>query len=76
MTRLFHETKAGDVSEGETFARAIENLRLVIEDVYTLGHLNNSHNNTVRGDGFVQIGQLLERVRVKFTEFATTGRMN
>lgn len=70
-----YETKGGILSEGETFARAVENLRMVIKDIYMLGHINNIHNRTVRGEGFVQIGLLLERVRVKLTEFSTTGRM-
>jgi hypothetical protein len=75
MTRLPYETKGGAFSEGEAFAQLIEHLRLATEAALAIGHLNNSHENTVRGDGFVQIGQMLDRIRLMTTRFATTGRM-
>jgi hypothetical protein len=76
MTRLPYETKGGHFSEGEAFSQLMEYLRLAAETSYSIGHHNNSHNNTVRGDGFVQVGQMLETVRVNVTRFATTGRFN
>jgi hypothetical protein len=76
MTRHRYETKGGAFSEGETFAQLIEYLRLAAEASYSIGHHNNSHNNTMRGDGFVQVGKMLEQVRMNVTRFATTGRMN
>ena len=75
MTRLPYETKGGAFSEGEAFAQLIEHLRLATEAALAIGHLNNSHKNTIRGDGFIQIGQMLDRIRLKTTRFATTGRM-
>ena len=75
MTRLPYETKGGAFSEGETFAQLVEYLRLAAEAAYTIGHHNNSHNNTMRGDGFVQVGKMLEVIRNNVTKFATTGRL-
>jgi hypothetical protein len=75
MTRLPYETKGGAFSEGEAFAQGIEYLRLAAEAFYAIGHHNNSYNNSVRGDGFVKVGQMLELVRERVTKFATTGRM-
>jgi hypothetical protein len=75
MTRLPYETKGGAFSEGEAFAQLMEYLRLAAEAAYAIGHYNNSHNNTVRGEGFIKIGQLLEKSRRATTKFATTGRM-
>lgn len=73
---MTYETKGGAFSEGEAFAKGVEYLRLATEQFYAIGHYNNGHNNTVRGDGFVQVGHLLERVRVNITKFATSGRLN
>lgn len=70
-----YETKGGTLSEGETFARAVENLRLVIKDVYMLGHIANIHHRTDRGDGFIQMGMILEKIRVNLTRFSTTSRI-
>ena len=75
MTRLPYETKGGAFSEGEAFAQLIEYLRLACEASYAIGHYNNSHDRTDRGAGFVQVGQMLEKVRENVTKFATRGRM-
>ena len=75
MTRLPYETKGGTFAEGEAFAQLTEYLRLAAEAAYAIGHHNNMHNNTVRGDGFRGVGDVLERVRRTVTTFATTGRM-
>jgi hypothetical protein len=76
MTRLPYETKGGAFSEGEAFAQLMEYLRLASEAAYAIGHHNNSNENTVRGAGFLKVGENLELMRKAITNFATTGRMN
>ena len=76
MTRLPYETKGGDFLEDMAFAQLMEYLRLAAETAYAIGHHNNSHNKTVRGDGFVRVGLLLEKMRDSTTHFANSvGRM-
>ena len=75
MTRLPYETKGGYFAEGEAFAQLVEYLRLAAEAAYAIGHHNNSVNRTERGAGFIQVGEMLEKVRVNVTRFATSGRV-
>ena len=72
MTRF--EAKGGYFSEGDTFARLVERLSLAAEDCYAIGHHRKENGDTVRGDGFLRIGQNLEKMRLLVTQFATGGR--
>jgi len=74
MTRLPYETKGGNFSEGETFAQLTEYLRLASEAAYVLGHYNKENHDTVRGEGFLHVGQNLEKTRELITNLATRSR--
>jgi hypothetical protein len=74
MTHLRYETKGGNFSEGETFAQLTEYLRLASEACYVLGHHSKENHDTIRGDGFLKVGQNLEKVRELVTNLATRSR--
>jgi hypothetical protein len=71
--RLPYETKAGIFSEAETYAQLIEYLKLSAECAYSIGHHKKANDNDLRGQGFLAIGQMLERVCVSVTDLATRG---
>jgi hypothetical protein len=71
--RLPIETRAGIFSEGETFARLIEHLKLAAEDAYLIGHYKKANDDELRGQGYLAVGQMLERVCVSVTDLATKG---
>jgi len=76
MARLRYETKGGNFSEGETFAQLTEHLRLAAEACYVLGHYSKENHDTVRGEGFLRVGQSLEKTRELITNLATTSRLS
>jgi hypothetical protein len=71
-TRLPYETKGGYVSEGETFSQLTEYLRLAEECCYTICHLARANDDNVRGNGFMDIGQRLAKMRDLVTTFTTS----
>jgi hypothetical protein len=75
MTRLPYETKGGHFSEGETFAQLTEYLRLAAEAAYVIGHHSKANDDALRGEGFLQVGKNLEKVRELVTTLATQGRL-
>lgn len=68
-----YETAAGQASEAATFARLLEHLRLAAEACYTLGHLRQTTDRSLSGQGFLAVGQLLERAVTQVTNLATKG---
>lgn len=68
-----YETIGGQASEAETFSRLVEHLRLAAEAAYVLGHLRKANDDNLVGQGWLAIGQLLERTVVQVTKLATRG---
>ncbi len=68
-----YETSGGQVSEAITYSRLIEHLKLAAECCYVLGHYKKANNNELIGQGFLGIGQLLERTCTQVTQLATKG---
>jgi hypothetical protein len=58
--RLTYETRAGHVSEADTFAKMIEYLRMAQECAYTIGHLRKANDEEVTGQGFIAVGEMLK----------------
>lgn len=71
--RLRYETTGGNLSESVTFAQLIEHLRLASEAAYIIGHYKKANDDELIGQGFLAIGQLLERVVIQTTQLATKG---
>ena len=69
--RLPYETKAGSLSEGETFAQLIEYLRMAEEACYTLGHWFKAQDDFVKGQGFLAVGEMLKKTGHNVTILAT-----
>ena len=64
------ETLAGQASESMEFQQLIEHLRLAAEKAYSLGHLRKANGDLHIGQGFLAIGQLLERAVTQVTNLA------
>jgi len=71
--RLPYETRAGNLSEGDTFAQLIEYLRLAQEAAATIGHYKKANDDNLRGQGFLAIAEMLGQVCVSVTDLATRG---
>jgi len=74
MTRLKYETKAGQFSEGETYSQLVEYLRLASEAAYAIGHNSKANDDWTRGQGFLAVGQMLEKTTNMVTKLATQKR--
>ena len=70
-----YETRAGQVSESDTFMRMIEHLRKAQEDAYTIGHLKKANGDELIGQGFLAIGEMLKMMVVNVTRLATKGKL-
>lgn len=70
-----YETVGGQASESVTTARLCEHLRLAAEASYVIGHLKKSNGNELIGQGFLAIGQLLERMVKQVVDLATKGKL-
>lgn len=70
---MTYETIGGLPSESVTYARLCERLRGASEDAYTLGHLKKANDDELIGQGFLGIGQLLERTVTQVTQLAMKG---
>lgn len=71
--KLILETEAGNLSEATTYSQIIEHLRLASEACYTMGHYLKSNDDDLKGQGFLAIGQMLEKCVVTTTQLATKG---
>ena len=70
------ETKGGQISEDDMIMQLVEKLRESTELAYRIGHYNNGHNRTDRGDGFKKFGQNFEQASKLVLMFANqAGRM-
>lgn len=72
--RLPYETLAGNADESATYGQLTEHLRLASEACYLLGHLRKANGDELIGQGFLGIGQLLERTVTQVTKLATKGK--
>jgi len=70
-----YETEAGQASEAITYSRLCEHLRLAAEACYTIGHLRKSNGDELTGQGFLGVGQLLERMVAQITKLAMRGKL-
>lgn len=68
-----YETVAGQASESATFGVLLEHLRLGAECCYTIGHLRKANDDALVGQGWLAIGQLLERMVTQVTNLAMKG---
>lgn len=73
--RLKYETIGGNLSEQVTYGQLVEHLRLAAEASYALGHYKKANDDDMTGQGFLAIGQLLERAVIQVTNLATKGRL-
>ena len=71
MSRLRYETKGGNLDESATYLQLIEHLRLAAEASYALGHFKKANDDKLIGQGFLAIGQMLERCVEQVTALAT-----
>lgn len=65
-----YETSAGYVSESATYAKLIEYVRLASEQAILLGHLRKQNDDNLTGQGFLAIGELLQRAEAQITKLA------
>lgn len=71
-----YETIGGQASESVTISRLCEHLRLAAEACYVIGHLKKANNDELIGQGFLAIGQLLERMVRQVVDLATKGKLH
>lgn len=71
--RLKYETVGGQLSEAITYSQLVEHLRLASEACYALGHYKKANDDELIGQGFLGIGQLLEKAVIQVTQLATKG---
>ena len=69
--RLPYETVGGVLSESDTFAQLLEYLRMAEEAAYTIGHLNKTCGQDLKGQGFLAIGEMLKLTQINITNLAT-----
>jgi hypothetical protein len=70
---LRYETEGGAFSEALALSQLIEHMRLGAEAAYIIGHNRKENGDLVNGQGFLAIGQLLEKVCMGATQLATKG---
>lgn len=68
--KLDYQTEAGQVSEAITFEQLIEHLRLAQEACYVLGHLRKANDDLLIGQGWLTVGEGLQRVINTVTSLA------
>ena len=69
--RLPYETRAGSISEADTFAQLMEHLRMAEEACYTLGHLAKMQSDDLKGQGWLAIGEMFKLSQINVTNIAT-----
>jgi hypothetical protein len=73
VIKLPYETQAGYFSEAATYSQLIEYLRLAAEAAYTIGHYKKANDENLIGQGWLAVGQILEKVVMHVTDLATKG---
>ena len=73
--RLNYETLAGHLDESGTHMQLIEHLRKAAEAAYIIGHFKKANGDKLIGQGFLAIGQLLEKTVEQVTKLAG-GKLN
>ncbi len=68
--RLEYETRGGNVSEADTFAQLLEYLRLAEEACYVIGHLRKANDDSLTGQGWLGVGEMLKLTQVNVTKLA------
>ena len=66
-----YELKAGMLSEGETHAKIIDLLDQLMDQVNILGHYKKENGDTLVGQGFLAIGDMLKMCRIQLINLAT-----
>ena len=69
--RLPYETRAGYLSEADTFSQLLEHLRMAEEACYTLGHLAKMQGDDLKGQGWLAIGEMYKLSQTNVTNLAT-----
>lgn len=64
------ETRAGQASESDTYARLLELLTEAQECCYLLGHLRKANDDSVTGQGFLAIGEMFKLTIHNITKLA------
>jgi hypothetical protein len=75
MTRLPYETKGGAFSEGDAAHQLFENLRLVAEGYYIIGHNRKEKGDTESGEQMLRIGKKVEETLELTRKLLTAGRL-
>jgi hypothetical protein len=70
-----YEMKAGQFSRGDTYSRITNNMRDIIDDLYALGHDDKENHHFARGQGFLDMGQRLERFLQLLSQLETRGHI-
>lgn len=68
-----YETKGGNPSQGEIFAKLIERLRYAQEDCAMLAHLTRaqgSQKDRAVADGWIAVSELIKRMNYQITTLA------
>lgn len=60
-------------TNGETFAKLLEHLRLAQEDAAMLAHLNNANNNALIAKGWLAVSEMLKVTQHNVTKLAKRG---
>lgn len=71
MTRLPIQTIGGHASESDTFAQLIEHLRLAEEAAAIIGHLRKANDDSLTGQGWLAVSEMLHMTVINVTNFAT-----
>ena len=66
-----YELKAGMLSEGETYAKIIDQMDQLMDQVFVLGHYKKENGDELIGQGFLAIGEMLKLTRIQLTNLAT-----
>lgn len=74
MTKLTYDTQAGNLSEAGTYSQLIEHLRLASEACFVLSHYYKANEHESRANGFLMVGQTLEKTVSLVTDLATKGK--
>ena len=60
-------------TNGETFAKLLEHLRLAQEDAAMLAHLNNANDNALIAKGWLAVSEMLKMTQHNVTKLAKRG---
>lgn len=69
-----YETFAGRPSRQDTYGKLIDHLREAQDQAYLLGHIMKEDGESVSGQGFLAIGELLGRVASQTQKLATSSK--